>query len=178
MKRKFGSFLTRSFLGPGINLTDVEHFLVDELIRSLPDWLKNIVEAQIEAYNVVQREVDGRALNFYSRGTGRYTNLSNKIPNLTMLVEEAPMMRITAQIGDDPDLVHATLNAVQGRVFCVAFSRRVDRYPPATTVRVIDSTDAWRSNFHRTKDQGEQIAATDRHQHNNLEPTTDQPRRR
>ena len=148
MKRHFGSFLTRSFLGAGITLTDVEYTLTDELICSLPHWLRTTVEAQMAAYNLVQREFDGRALNFYYRCSGR-ANCMKELPVLRMHGEKAPMMRITAQIGDDPDPVHATLNAVHGRVFCVAFNRRVGRYPPATTVLVTDRTDAWRSNFHR-----------------------------
>lgn len=146
MKRHFGSVWARSFLGSGTTLTEIEHTLTEELIRSLPDWLRTTVEAQIEAYNLVQREVDGRALNFYRKRSGR-ADCMDGLPRLQMDGEEAPLMRLTAVLRDDPDPVHATLNAVRGRVFCVALSRRVDGYPPATPVRVTRRREAWRSNF-------------------------------
>lgn len=66
MKRHFGSFWTRSPLGSGITLTDVEYRIVEELVQALPEWLRVTVEAQFAAYNLVQREVDGRALNWRS----------------------------------------------------------------------------------------------------------------
>lgn len=34
------------------------------LVDALPDHAKNIVERQFELYDIMQREVDGRALNF------------------------------------------------------------------------------------------------------------------
>jgi hypothetical protein len=147
MKRHFGSFWVRSFLGNGTSLTEVEHRLTEELTRSLPDWLRATVEAQIEAYDLVQREVDGRALNFYRKRVGGADCMAG-LPMLKMDGEEAPLVRLTALLGEDPDPIHATLNAVQGRVFCVAFSRRVENYPAATVVRVTKRTAAWRSGFH------------------------------
>jgi len=158
MKRQFGSLLASSFLGRGATLTEVEHTLSEELIRRLPISLKVIVETQIEAYNLVQREVDGRALNFYRMRSGRAAPM-DELPQLEMDVEEAPLMRITASVAEDSQPVHATLSAVSGRVFCVAFNRRVDGYPPGTTVRVTSHKDAWRSNFRTEIKQGEQFAA-------------------
>ena len=79
-------------------------------------------------------------------------------PNLEMHGDEAPLMRIAVQLGDESEPVHATLNAVSGRVFCVAFSRRVDGIPSTATVTVTDRKDAWRSNFTRPNNQSEQAA--------------------
>jgi len=155
MKRHFGTLLTRSFLGSGTDLTDIEHRVTEELIASLPDWLRTAVEAQIETYDLVQREVDGRALNFYRKRSG-HKGVVDGQPILEMHGEEAPLMRITIRLGEDHELVHATLNAVLGRVFCVAFNRRIDAYPGTITMTVIDRKEAWRSNFPRPNRQGEQ----------------------
>ncbi len=158
MKRHFGTILTRSFFGAGTSLTDIEHRLTEELISSIPDWLRVTVEMQIDGYDLVQREVDGRALNFYRKGSGRSGSMDG-LPTLEKHGDEAPLMRITVQLGDEPEPVHATLNAVCGRVFCVAFSRRVDGIPSTATVTVTDRKDAWRSNFTRPNNQSEQDAA-------------------
>ncbi len=155
MKHHFGTFWTRSFLGAGINLSEIEHRLTEELIASLPDWLRTTVEAQFESYNLAQRQVDGRELNFYRKIGGR-VNCMDGLPVLTMHGEEAPLMRITVRLGDEQKSVHATLTAVSGRAFCVGFSQRVDGYPEGTTVTVIGSKEAWRSNFPRPKAPGEQ----------------------
>lgn len=158
MKRHFGTFLTRSFLGAGTSLTDIEHRLIEELISSLPDWLRATVEAQIDAYDLVQREIDGRALNFYRKRSGKADSMDG-LPTLEMHGDEVPLMKITVLLGDEPEPIHATLNAVSGRVFCVAFSRRVDGIPSSATVAVTDRKDSWRSNFHRPNNQSEQYVS-------------------
>ena len=148
-------------MGAGTNLTEVEYRITEELISSLPEWLRTTVEAQMDAYNLVGREVDGRALNFYRKRFGRGVCMEG-LPTLEMHGEEAPLMKITVRLGDDIVPVHATLNAVLGRVFCVAFSKRIDGYPRTTSVAVVDRKEAWRSNFQRTKKPGEQDIASDR----------------
>lgn len=155
MKRHFGTFWTRSFLRAGINLSEMEHRLTEELIASLPDWLRTTVEAQFDAYNLAQREVDGRELNFY-RKIGGCANCMDGLPTLNMHGEEAPLATITVRLGDEQKGVHATLNAAGGRAFCICLSQRVDGYPEGTRVTVIGSKEAWRSNFPRPKIPSEQ----------------------
>lgn len=149
MKRHFGTLWTRSWLGAGTNLTAVEHRIAKELVSALPDWLRSTVESQFEAYNLVQREVDGRQLNFF-RKTGDVTNDMGGLPTLEMMIDEAPLVRMTFRLGDTNEPIHATLNAVGGRVFCIAFSQRVDKFQGATDIAVLRTKDAWRSNFPRT----------------------------
>jgi hypothetical protein len=158
MKRHFGTLLTRSFLGSGTDLTDIEHRVTEELIASLPDWLRTTVEAQMESYDLVQREVDGRALNFYRKRSGR-KGLREGRPLLEMHGDEAPLMRITIRLGEDQKPLHATLHAVLGEVFCVALNRRIDSYPGTTTLSVVDRKEAWRSNFPGPDRKGEQAGA-------------------
>ena len=161
MKRHFGTFLTRSFFGAGASLTDIEHRMIEELISSLPDWLRATVETQMDSYDLLQREVDGRALNFYRKRSGT-SDRTDGLPILEMRGDEAPLMKITVRLGDEPEPVHATLNAVCGRVFCVAFSRRVDLIPRTATVAVTDRKDPWRSNFPPPNNQSEHVVGGNR----------------
>ena len=146
MKRTFGNAVTR-LLWNGTTLTEVEFQLLQQLVHSLPTSLRSVVEAQFAAYNLVQREVDGRALNFYRKKGGRAANMDG-LPLLDMAVDEAPLARLTAQLTGEHETVHATLNAVRGRVFCMALSRPVSSNG---TVTVSEVKQAWRSSFHYDK---------------------------
>lgn len=141
MKRTFGNALTRLFWG-GTTLTSVEWQLLTALTASLPPGLRTVVEAQFEAYNLVQRECDGRALNFYRRTFSGVTTRGLSL--LKMTSDEAPLSRLTATIDDSRELVHATLTAVRGRAFCIALNRAL---PPTGQVSVVEVKQAWRSNF-------------------------------
>src|SRR4051812_44916289 len=118
MKRTFGNFLERLLWG-GTRLTDVEFELLQQLVAALPSTLHWAVERQFEAYNLVQREVDGRALNFYRKRIGT-ANYMEGLPLLEMAVDEAPLVRLTARVSGETEPLHVTLNAVKGRVFCMA----------------------------------------------------------
>jgi hypothetical protein len=143
MKRTFGSFITRLLWG-GTELTNVEFQLLQHLVASLPSPLRSVVEKQFGAYNLVQREVDGRALNFYRKKGGSASNMEG-LPLLDMGVEEAPLVRLSANVAGDAEPLHATLHAVKGRVFCMALNRAVRS---EGSVTVSDVKQAWRSNFH------------------------------
>ncbi|MGA0569134.1 hypothetical protein ACO2Q9_00290 [Variovorax sp. VNK109] len=107
--------------------------MLGSLLDVLPDEQRAIARAQFSAYDLVQREVDGRALNFYCRNPQA---AFGPIPKLAMDVAEARVARVAFQVAEDAEPVHATLTAVNGRVFSVAFSRRVDKYPRGTEVRL------------------------------------------
>jgi hypothetical protein len=143
MKRQFGSILARVFRG-GARLSDEEHALACSLVESLPADLQSVVSMQFDSYNLVQREVDRRALNFY-----RLSFFGRPLPPtqlLKMTVEEAPLIRITAKVAGDDRPLHATLSAVNGQAFCIAFDRPVPKVGSPDIV-VSKVTQAWRSNF-------------------------------
>jgi hypothetical protein len=121
----------------------VEHQLIERLVAALPASLRVTVESQFEAYNLVQREVDGRALNF-DRMIARRMDVRG-IPLLDMRQDASPLSRLTARIEGEAEPLHATLTAVAGRAFCVAFSRAL---PPKGGVSVIETHQACRSNIH------------------------------
>ena len=142
MKRTFGNFFTRLLWG-GTMLTEVEFQLLQQLVTSLPPSLRSVVERQFAAYNLVQREIDGRALNFYRRKGKRANNMEG-LPLLGMTVGEATLVRLTANIAGETEPVHATLGVVKGRVFCMALSRAI---PSRGNVTVSGVKQSWRSNF-------------------------------
>ena len=135
---RFGNWLTRALRG-GIALAPVEQWLLAQLVEALPEHLRATVQMQLHSYHLAQREIDGRAINLYRRPA-----LAPDTPLLTMSVTEAPLIRLSATVGGEP--VHATLNAVSGRVFCLAFSRSVHALAPSN-LKVVNVTQAWRSNF-------------------------------
>ncbi|WP_147330508.1 MULTISPECIES: hypothetical protein [unclassified Duganella] len=112
------------------------------MIDALPNELRETVQAQFEMYDLVQREIDGRALNFY-----RTSSTPPIFPLLTMERDESPLVKITFAPNDNFGLVHGTLTAVKGRAFTLSFSKRIDGIQDAEAMVVQKVTQAWRSNF-------------------------------
>src|SRR5215475_9640683 len=123
MKRHYGSWASRLFRS-GTTLSGSEHRILSLLISELPLQLRGKVERQFESYNLVQREVDKRALNFYRHGVGGLLPVS---PILKSDLEVAPLVRLSLKIQGQQELIHAVLTSVGGRAFSVTFSRPVPR---------------------------------------------------
>jgi hypothetical protein len=143
VKRDFGNLVTRMLRG-GVRLTDAEYFLLSALVERLDPKIRDIIESQFEQYNLVQREVDGRALNFYRVQLGRRAPMEVE-PCLHMTAVESPLIKIAVAAPGHGKPLHAVLTAVRGRAFCVS----TDRTPPAPRfepdVTVVSSTQSWRS---------------------------------
>jgi hypothetical protein len=150
VKGTFGSWLTRLLRG-GTTLTGAEHRLLCVLVDALPPPLRGIVERQFESYNLVQREIDRRALNFYRVQRGK-SGVLPVAPLLRSKLEVAPLVRITATIAGENDPLHAVLTAVNGRAFSVSFSRAIPEHIEAQALSVEDVTQAWKSNFSADQD--------------------------
>jgi hypothetical protein len=85
----FGNMLTRLLLG--------WHHLArgrrqaSHRVAELPPAIRTTVETQLAAYNLAQREVDGRTINFYRTRRRRGTT---SMPRLQTPHAEAPLVRI------------------------------------------------------------------------------------
>jgi hypothetical protein len=142
VKRQFGGLIGRLLRG-GTTLSDTEYAVMCSLVDALPPDLRTIVSTQLNSYNLVQRESDGRALNFYRFKNGS-PSFTDDLPQLQMKTEESPLVRAKLSLEGEQEPLHAVLAAVRGRVFCVSFSR-----PPGSSarpVRVLDTEQSWRSS--------------------------------
>ena len=136
---EFGNWITRALRG-GVILYPAEQWLLGQLVAALPGHLRVTVQAQLRSYNLAQREIDGRSINLYRRPA-----VLPQMPLLPMSVADATLVRLTASSSTDEPL-HATLNAVSGRVFCMALSRSAQGITDSS-LRVVQVTEAWRSSF-------------------------------
>src|SRR5262245_26166669 len=142
VKRHFGGLVSRLLRG-GTTLSDTEYSVICALVDTLPLDLRTIVSTQLNSYNLVQRESDDRALNFYRFKNGS-PSFTDDLPQLHMKTEESPLIRAKLRVEGEQEPLHAVLAAVRGRVFCVSFSR-----PPgssARSVRILDIEQSWRSS--------------------------------
>jgi hypothetical protein len=140
VRTEFGNLFTRLLRG-GVRLTPLEAALLRRLVDELPANLQTTVEVQFAAYNLAQREVDGRAVNFYPSRQARRT-----MPTLAMSRGKSPLVRIGFSLPNDGEEPHAVLTAVAGRAFCISFD--ADLRPFANAPFTVDRvTQAWRSNF-------------------------------
>ncbi len=145
MKRQFGSLLSR-LIGRSTSLSNLEHQIVESLVDQLPPELQSIAVQQFNAYGLVEREVDGRTLNFYF-ATGSQRPLDHGVPAFEQRLAEAKLIRVEFSIGAGTAPIHAVLTAVGGRAFCVTFSRRPSREEHTQQARIVSSVPAWKGSL-------------------------------
>jgi hypothetical protein len=160
VKRNFGNLVTRVLRG-GTRLTDAEHFLLSAMVERLDPEVRGVVESHFEQYNLAQREIDGRALNFYRVAPGRRVPQKVSDP-LDMTVEEAPLIKIAVSAPSERKPLHAVLTAVNGQVFCVTFDRAPPKPHFEPNVSVVSYTQTWRSVIRAHTRVAQQIVAADR----------------
>lgn len=153
MKTLFGNVFTR-ILWSGASLNPIELAVLSSLIEHLPTSLHLPLLGQMDQYNLVQREHDGRALNFYKKVHGKVT--CDGLPLLPLKSGEVALVKISFILQSSPSLFHATMTAVNQRFFCCGFSedtRPLSRVSISSVARV---TESWRSNILTVAEQGAQ----------------------
>jgi hypothetical protein len=144
MKTKFGNLVTRIFRG-GVVLMPVEEALLRLSVKELPAALRPIVESHITAYNLVQREADGRALNFYRIKGGRVKR--DDLQPLPIKPGEVKLLSVAFSIEANTKEMHATLSAVNKYFFCMAFSECLRPYKNSNRIFIKRVKQSWRSNI-------------------------------
>lgn len=153
MKTQFGNVFTRILWG-GTSLNPFELTVLGSLIEQLPPSLRMPLLGQMDHYNLVQREHDGRALNFYKKARGKVTR--DGLPLLPLKSGEVALIKVAFNLQSSHALFHATMTAVNQRFFCCSFShdtRPLSRVDVASVERV---TESWRSNIFTVAEQGAQ----------------------
>ena len=145
MKRFFGSPLLRLIRG-GVVLHRAEYQIISVMVAELPEHVQRVVVRQFNEYTVVQREADGRALNFYKMGY-----FSSKPVQTSATLQgkagEADLISVSALTPGQSEALHATLNVIGGRVFQVSFSRPVFDLKDGQALKMTKFTHAWHKNF-------------------------------
>ena len=144
MKTKFGNILTRISRG-GVVLMPIEEALLKCTVEELPASLRSIVESQINTYNLVQREIDGRALNFYRITRGRVKR--DDLQPLPIKAGEIKLLSVAFSIEADTKYMHATLSAVNKYFFCMALSECLKPYKNSNRIFIKHVRQSWRSNI-------------------------------
>ena len=142
MNFKFGNLFTRLFWG-GVKLLPLEQAVLSQLVELFPEQFREILETQLEACNLVQREVDGRALNFYRMVRGRVTR--EGVPNLPVRSGEVLLLKMTFNLHDRPELIYATMTAIDRQFFCINLSQDLRPIGNYTKIVAQDVTNSWRS---------------------------------
>jgi hypothetical protein len=144
MKTNFGNPLMR-FLRGGATLLPLEKKLLERLVQALPPILRTPTEIQLEGYNLVQREIDGRALNFYRIKLGRV--MRTNLPALPIKAGEIKLLSLAFSFPGDSDCFHATATAIDRYFFCVCFSHDLRPFGACNDFSITEITPSWRSGL-------------------------------
>ena len=145
MKRFFGSPLLR-LVREGVVLRRGEYQIISAMVAELPEHLRSIVVRQFSEYNLVRREADGRALNFYKMGIFSAKPLQTQAA-LHGKDGAAQLINALALTPGQAEPLHATLNVIGGRVFCVSLSRPVPDSTDGQAIKMTNFTHGWQENF-------------------------------
>ena len=134
MKLEFGSWLQNLWFG-GVNLLSIEKILLGKFLEYLPVGIRQTVEKQIDQYNLVQREIDGRTVNFYYK---KFLGSKVNIPVLSTKVIEAKLLSLKFKILDEDKNLHANFWSVNGKFFCMNFSQDMRPFKNVEQVNIIE----------------------------------------
>ena len=132
----------------------IEKQVLQQLIQALPQILRTPIEAQLNAYNLVQREIDGRALNFYRKKLRHLVR--DDMPPLPVKTGEIKLLGLSFSISDFTQKIHATATAIDKYFFCISFSHDLRPFATHNIITIVDVTQSWRSNIEMNAPQGTQ----------------------
>jgi len=143
VKTQLSSHLMRLLKG-GVNLTPVEGRRLKLFQSSVPSEIQIPFDRQIAAYNLVQREIDGRALNFYR--IRRWKVYRDDLPKLPVNPGEVKLLSM--ELGDSAasNAFYATFWVVDGYFFSINLSESIEHTAPKQ-IRIRKVKQCWRSNL-------------------------------
>jgi hypothetical protein len=153
MRETFGNPISR-LLNGGVTLTTIEKKILKATIEALPPILRSTAETQLGGFNLVQREIDGRALNFYRKKFGRV--IRDGLPVLPIKKGEIKLLALAFSIPGRPDSFHVTATAIDGYFFCLAFSHDLRPFAACDNLSVTKVTESWRSSLATSAQRAEQ----------------------
>lgn len=153
MRETFGNPISR-LLNGGVTLTTIEKKILKATIEALPPILRSTAETQLGGFNLVQREIDGRALNFYRKKFGQV--IRDDLPVLPIKKGEIKLLALAFSIPGRPDSFHVTATAIDGYFFCLAFSHDLRPVAACDNLSVTKVTESWRSSLATSAQRAEQ----------------------
>ncbi|MGH7586806.1 MAG: hypothetical protein ACREMH_11195 [Gemmatimonadales bacterium] len=138
------SLWTRLFRG-GVTLTTFEGAVLLQFLGHLPEHLREVVDAQLAACNLIQRDPESLELRFYPMN-GATPDWSH-LPALPIESGEVKLLSLSIQPGTSRDTVRADFWAVDRRFFMVEFGSNVASYAGMGGMVVKQVTEVWRLNL-------------------------------
>ena len=134
------SDLMRIFRG-GTRPTSFEKLCIEACLTHLPERIKDIANSQLAEYNLIQREIDGRALNFYK--IVRFNQIAEPSNLLPIKSKDCVLLKIEVET-DAQEKLNVTLHATGYRIFCIQFIRSVSHLKSIKEISVTKCTQSWR----------------------------------
>lgn len=128
-----------------MTLTTFEGAVLLQFLNHLPQPLRAVVEAQLAACNLIQRDPESLELRFYPM-KGATPDWA-RLPVLPIESGEVKLLALTVQPGAAREAVRADFWAVDRRFFMVEFGSNVASYAGMGGMVVKQVTEAWRLNL-------------------------------
>lgn len=123
-------------------LTQFEEQSIKLCIENLPENLKGIAAAQLKEYNLIQREYDGRTVNFYKVKCLRKVVNPNQL--LPIKTDDCVLIKLELKTISN-ERIGVTLHATGHRIFSASFSKDASNLGKIEGMRLEKLTKSWRS---------------------------------
>jgi hypothetical protein len=125
-----------------VSLTTFEGSVLVRFLEHLPGHLRDIVQQQLAACTLIQRDPESLELRFYPmRGA---TPDWSRLPRLPIEPGEVKLLSLAVQPGSRPDPVRADFWAVDRRFFMIEFESNIASYAGLGGLIVKQVTESWR----------------------------------
>ena len=138
----------------GVRLAPVETRLLTLFREHIPQTFHSALDAQLEAYNLVQRHVEWRGCTFYRIRAWRV--FRDDLPVLPCNAGEVKLLSLAVSPAPDVTL-HVVFWAVRRYFFGFASGESLKPYRDTTELRLLNVKQSWRSNVaagHGTASEG------------------------
>lgn len=143
MKKQFSNFLL-NLTRNGKQLSNLEEKLLSVFFDHVPEKIGVIIKQQFKPYNLLQREIDGRATNFYRIKKGKVKR--DDLPKLETKQNETKLMSMGFRIKNVDKNMYVTFWAVDGYFFCMNFSDNINEYLQEKEVEIFQIEKSYKSN--------------------------------
>ena len=128
------------WLRGGIKETQFEFECLKLCLEHLPDKLRPVALKQISEYNLVQREIDQRALNYYNISV--FLNVVNPSELLPISSDDCILIKLVVET-ENQDKINVALHATGYRIFCICFNKSVAHLANFSKLNVCSVTNSW-----------------------------------
>ena len=144
MSKQFSNLLL-NLMHNGKSISLLENKLLEILFQNLPDFIFSTIKEQFKKYNLLQREIDFKEINFYRIKKGKV--FTEDFPKLKTNRQEFELMEIKFKVIKNDAAYIAKFWVVNNLFFCISFNKSIKNILNEIDIEIISLEKSYASIF-------------------------------